>query len=86
MMWGFQIYAVWNMYKHSENIPEILQIWYSLRKRNLDSVFFLEINFNMAGALRVAISQTEKGQFIIPTVLRNINLALWGLASSKLSI
>lgn len=37
--------------KHSENISEILQIRYPLRKRNLDSAFFIEINFNSARTL-----------------------------------
>lgn len=75
--------------KHSENSgsekPSILQIWYPLRKRNLDSAFFIEIDFNTR-TLRIIISKTDEGLLIIPTVLWNVNLAVCVLESTQLTI
>lgn len=72
--------------KHLENISEILQIWYPLRKRNLDPDSFIEIDVNMTRNLRVTISKIDEGLFIIPTVLWNIHFAVCGTECSKLNV
>ena len=75
--------------KHSESSrsekSEILQISYPLRNRNLDSAFFIEIDFN-TGTLRIIISTTDERLFFIPSILWNVNLTVCALESTKLNI